>query len=907
MMNPLPPIVSLSSKCLEKMAESKWFYPSQYKERENYDTERPLDGLQKSGNVTYRLNQIRAITARTIATLAAYSLLSPISCLYHTSQAIPLKKIANLSETERALIQKHVTCAKLELFRVATVASALSIFILFNGVTLGIAPISALLLVLDIGIAGPFYGSRLGDITTDDEKWRAIIGLRRELGITDIENPQEILRTLITHSAKRSQKAIKQLLMTLPQEYRFPIDHINGCSASSPEINLDLILRHCSVAMNHLDSDNKEKIIDLANQLIQYNSLTHRLLYYLDIEQRKFPLDLHQIKSSLQKGNCKLPKRKKIPRTPHHRPLTVSLLIKTLSSDWLYPSNYKPRIVKEKWSIASTLHRIDPFEKRKKIQTRLHKPLKALRWIARAIAQTGIILVGAPTGAALNTFRAFRHYTASHFKNEFEAYSSIETAKSYLQAAHEDISLLNFSNIRGPWLRMIYNHHEAISTVKNKHDRAAIALATALKNNFGICGSGGKLLAHNLDEDIPVDRGTHPYLQKLIDEFKTQFDQGLLNVIHDFNFVTLMHMNGLLKRYYHTNDPAPLAIFLRSKIQNNNSNDLITMINALYKLAELKGLTYHYHSQNESQRELPYLSFFNTTQTDLLIAQQTRKRAKEFIAIDDQLKAIHSALNTCLKIIPIALHYQNERHTFHYLYFFAYQTGNSQPLEDFLRSTLYFPSRDIKNFTVLISDLARLNKLMKEMVEASPYESLKKSFSEFPHLKEQLQTFKMHNALEWVENLPHYQAKLRDAQLKIAQRKLSTPSDRPPLEGVAKSLKLSKFIPKMFDHRPHAIHHPLSLIQKLSLKRLSKDYISLRSLFLTPNLMPRHLFGFTPMQEIKKETVEAIYKKLKGKIDPQRTSSLEELRLEAETLLKMLELAKDLLMEEMDALLPIAK
>jgi hypothetical protein len=782
------------------------------------------------------------------------------------------------------------------------VVSAVSVFVLFNGFTLAIGGISTFLLGLDIGIAGPIYGSRIDDVE-NDEKWRASVGLRRELGLIGVEDTEATLASLVSWSAEKNQNTIVEILKLIPQELRFPLDHINGCNESNPEINLNLILRHCSEAIKY-DPLLKNLIINQADSLIKYHNLTNRLRYYQDSEKYKLPLNLKKMQVQLSEDKYLLPATQKIPHTAYQRPLTVSWLINALSMNWLYPSGFNLQIIDEKHSVASTMQGIDPFINRRG-QYNPNIVIKSLRCVAQTIVQTGIILVGAPLGCIINTLRAFVHYSKSHFKNDFEAFESIERATMYLQAAREDISVLNIYNPRKTWRRIVQNHHVAINTIMNKNDRAAIALVQLLKSNFGISGKSGKLLSPHLKDDIPLNRRTHPYLMELIVKFKKEFDDALQKIILSFEYKDLLGFDGCLNDYIRTNNPSKLGNFLIGFRNDKNEKEITSMVNAIVKLSELKNITLKYHLENESRTNLNSIAFFNLAKTQRLLQKQILTHMPKFLALEEQLADINAELTRLLK--KISKFYDESLFSqFHYLFYSAYHTKNTDTLTEFLNnempSMIDFPS---EHFTDLLKEFAKANAKMKQIVEASSYKGFKEDFSEFPDLEEYLIEFKMDQGLNWHNNLSGWQAKIQDAETRFVLRQKAKPREDRRLDEYRKTLKLTRFIPESYDHRPWSTYNPLSWRQQWSRYWLAKEFKRLRLLALTKNLSPHALFGFKLGESLDKESIENVYKKLIGVAEAQKSSSIEEIRLQAETLRVIIDQANVLLLEEYETLLPI--
>lgn len=461
-----------------------------------------LDKQDKRSIISYQLHNGISTLARVATSVAVYILVSPVGVLYHTSQALYNRNIQDIRN-------RHLSCAKTELLRTATLASVVYIgrfpTIFSNRLYGQFATIPLFMAAMDLASTAfkPIYNSRYLDSNSlpgnSDADWRAQMALKWELGI-QVENMAHagrLLRDLIPAYSNAILQTISELQEKLPPDHRLPYDL---------EVNVQRILRYLEQSREELTSSQWKEIRPLRDQLARYNTIMPRLQEYLNFETcadivfgtAKFPFSTpnHQrLAENAFTINGQIPAVTERPlRQLRIHSLTQGLFKRMLSSDLFYPSNYHPQKLEDKGSIAHTMRELDPYENRRAVTTRTHSIFKPLRFTARALASVGIIGVGCTVGTVYHGTQTLRYLTSYAVGSSDAKFGNWERVKAHVKATFDDAT-----SICGMLFLPLFNDLSGIAT---RADRAGLHKAITLKNMFGVTEATGKLLSYSYDDDV---------------------------------------------------------------------------------------------------------------------------------------------------------------------------------------------------------------------------------------------------------------------------------------------------------------------------------------------------------------------------------------------------------------------
>lgn len=557
-----PHFISPTSYLLKKMGESNFFNPPRCKGTiSNIDEYNPRN---VRSSLAYNLHRVVAAVSRTAAMVAIETIVPPIGLLIHTGGLFYEKGIRPITgkEYRKAIAEQHLVSAGSELIRIAALVMVVVSTYKFSMLS-HISVCSYSVACIEFYL-GPVFGSR-ALFDSNYKEWLAKIGLQKTLGLVDVPNPVEKLKTLRVEYATTMLDCISEIQRVLPLSIRLPFGQHNTDivvegqrNRSRPlddeehilmnKTDLGKILLYLEEARNSIDGKAWNKIVSLRERLIESATILNSLTEHS--YEKDFPLNQNDILAAYRPDGQVVPER---PLKPLYvTPLITTLFKKVLSSNVLFPSNYTPQsIIDQKGSIRETLKGVDIITNRRKINSKIHTNLKPLRWVARMIANIGVIGIGMPVGIVYHFGQSLRYASRSIVGDPLEKFKNSELAKAHSWAIWGSCSL---SLLYLPFLNGIFG----INRIFNGSEREALALAAFLKNEFGVSGPNGELLNYNIMHDsLPNSFISNVYLDDL--KFELSFD--LLKLLKEdlFPYITrdtqkLNHSWANFELYNHTND-----------------------------------------------------------------------------------------------------------------------------------------------------------------------------------------------------------------------------------------------------------------------------------------------------------------------------------------------------------------
>lgn len=307
-MNNLTHFTSLTSRTLDRMMESDLFVAPRCWSRFSHlsissemqptklSNDQPndqlidayLDNSIHRSFLVYHLHNIVSSIARVVATIAINILVPPIGLFYHTSQALHQRNISELRN-------RHLTCARLELIRLAAVTYVASrvafpnlyLVSLSGGaeiarVFFAILPLLSSICLIFVDILATFTRPGYNSRSLDDNNgnWLAKMALKWELGVHKPETTKLFLKTIISRASDRFQGTVDNFHALLEEESNYCLIGSNVTS----NFLLNFLATHLS---QYKTSSKWNKIIKHRDEILHYKQLIYLLNYHITYNPRE--------------------------------------------------------------------------------------------------------------------------------------------------------------------------------------------------------------------------------------------------------------------------------------------------------------------------------------------------------------------------------------------------------------------------------------------------------------------------------------------------------------------------------------------------------------------------------------------------------------------------------------------